>query len=128
MPKALAIAEEALVRLNASLIDKTWTENFEIPANTVGLRRVEFDDCIYILAEASKEDSRFVIVDVDILAEVELPADTLSRIFRAGICKFDRTSALPTNWQPFHEGSFFSIYVSNSRLRTHNQKLTMAAM
>ncbi|MFC4214132.1 UvrD-helicase domain-containing protein [Pseudophaeobacter arcticus] len=121
MPKALVIAEEALVSLNVSLIDETWTENFEIPANTVGLRRVEFDDCIYILAEASKEDSRFVIVDVDILAKVEFPADTLSRIFRAGICKFDRTSALPTNWQPFHEGPIFSIYVSNSR--TSRQRL-----
>lgn len=121
MPKALAIAEEALVRLDASLIDNTWTENFEIPTNTVGLRSVKFGDCIYILADASTEDSRFVIVDVDILTAVEVSADTLSRIFRAGVCKFDRTSALPTNWQPFHEGSIFSIYASSSR--TSGQRL-----
>lgn len=121
MPKALAIAEEALMRLDASLIDKTWTENFEIPPNTVGLRRVEVGDCIYILAASSTEESRLVIVDVDILAAVESPQDTLSRIFRAGICKFDRTVALPITWQPFHEGSIFSIYASGSR--TARQRL-----
>lgn len=115
MPKALAIAEEALVRLDASLIDKTWTEKFEIPANTVGLRRVEFGDCIYILANSSTEDSRLVIIDVKILAAVESPEDTLSRIFRAGVCKFDRTIALPTNWQPYHDGSIFSIYASSAK-------------
>ena len=76
MPKALAIAEEALIRLDAALIDETWTENFEIPANTVGRRRVKFGDCIYILADASKEDSRFVIVDVDILAKLDSKVDT----------------------------------------------------
>lgn len=111
----IVIVESALSALDSALINESWFENYDIPENTLGLRKVELNDIVYILSDDADESSGVVIVDAAVLSSDISPAALLSRICRVGMRQFDRTISLPVAWQPFHEGSLLSIYATSSR-------------
>lgn len=113
--KAIVIVDSALSALDSALIDGSWLENFAIPENSQGIRKVELNDVVYILTADADETSGFVVVDIDVLASRTGAIEMLNRIARVGLRQFDRNIALPVAWQPFHEGSLLSIYAAPNR-------------
>lgn len=113
--KAVVIIESALSALDSALIEESWFENFEFPDNTMGIRKVEVNDIIYILSNEADESSGVVVVNSEVFRSDISPAALLSRISRVGMRRFDRTISLPVAWQPYHEGSLLSIYAVPSR-------------
>lgn len=113
--KALVIVESALTTLESALIEESWFNNFDIPQNTVGIRKVELDGVVYILTDDADETSRVVVVDKEIFSPENSSATLLSRISRVGMRQFDRTISLPVAWQPYHEGALLSICAAPSR-------------
>tara|TARA_R110000868_G_scaffold43803_8_gene147011 strand:+ start:26875 stop:29088 length:2214 start_codon:yes stop_codon:yes gene_type:complete len=113
--KGVVIVGSALSALDSALIDESWFENFDIPDNALGLRKVELNDIVYILTDDADETSAFVVADAVIFSPEISSIALLSRIARVGMRQFDRNISLPIAWQPYREGSLLSIYAAPSR-------------
>ncbi|MBI5131357.1 MAG: UvrD-helicase domain-containing protein [Rhodopseudomonas palustris] len=106
----------ALGILDAALIDESWFDNFNIPQNTEGLRRVRLGSVVYLLSASASLESGVVVVKAGskgIFKSVAKPRAAFERIMRVGLRQFDRNIAVPVAWQPYHEGSLLSVYAES---------------
>ncbi|NEW88710.1 hypothetical protein DU475_15750 [Rhodopseudomonas sp. WA056] len=114
MPVEFLVVDEcALGILDAALIDDSWFQDFEIPPNTEGLRRVRIRDAVYLLSANASLESGSVVVKTGsdgIFKRLAKPRSAFERIMRVGLRQFDRNIAVPVSWQPYHEGSRLSVY------------------
>ncbi len=113
--RGVVIVESALSILDSALFDEAWFKTFDIPENTLGIRRIKLNDIIYIFSADDDESSGVVVVDAVIFNSHISSAALLSRIIRVAMRQFDRTISLPVAWQPYREGSLLSIYAAPTR-------------
>ncbi|MDT4328279.1 UvrD-helicase domain-containing protein [Methylomonas sp. MS20] len=108
----LVIDQHALNILDSAVIEENWFDEFNIPKNTEGLRRINFQDIVYLLSENADLDSRLLVVKIGSTGVFSGEAKTtiFERIIRVALRHFDRNITLPIQWQPYHEGSLLSVY------------------
>ncbi|NRP75736.1 hypothetical protein ILFOPFJJ_06659 [Ensifer psoraleae] len=109
----LVIDEDAVGILDAALIEDAWFSDFNVPANAVGLRRVEIGSVVYLLSKKADLESGLLVVQIGesgVFASVTKPRSAFERIVRVALRQFNRSISLPIQWQPYHEGSLLSVY------------------
>lgn len=115
---ALVIDQRTVGILDRALIEDSWLNRFEIPSNTEGLRRVQRDNIVYLLSEDADTGDGYLVLDARIFnGSVVLPKPRLAfeRIIRVALRHFDRSIAIPIQWQPYHVGSLLSVYAQPTR-------------
>ena len=115
---ALVIDQKAVNILDRAFVEDAWLQKFELPQNTDGLRRVELKDIIYLLSEDADLDDCYLIINTAMFgstAELAKPRTAFERVIRVALRHFDRSIAIPIQWQPYHVGSRLSIFAQPSR-------------
>ena len=109
----LVIDRRAVGLLNSALFEDSWFQDFNIPPNIEKLRRVQTGNITYILSNDADLSSGLLVVrtgSAGIFAHLTRPRTAFERILRVALRHFDRNITLPTQWQPYHEGSLLSVY------------------
>jgi len=113
MYDVLVVDSSAIGALDAALIDEEWFTEFDIPANTEGLRRVELGRSVYILSNDADIGSGLLVVNIGeggVFRGQGPRRPRFERILRVALRHFDRNITLPVQWQSYHEGSRMSVY------------------
>ena len=119
--EALVVDASAVAVLDAALIDEEWFSDFELPQNSVGLRRTVVDGIVYLLSPKVDLDQPLLVVNTGatgVFAESRKSQARFERVLRVALRKFDRNIALPLQWQSYHEGSRLSVFGEPSHLRS----------
>jgi hypothetical protein len=114
--KALVVDRRALESLDAALIEEEWFDEFMMPANSEGLRRVVLSDVVYILSNNADTDSGLLVVNIGrdgVFSGPGRKRPRFERILRVALRHFDRNVSLPVQWQAYHEGSRISVYAES---------------
>lgn len=121
----LVIDQHAVGMLDSALIiGDQWFENFNIPPNAEGLRRIESNGVVYILSSQAEIDSRLLIVRIGpsgVFAGAAKAGSVFERIIRVALRHFDRNITLPIQWQPYHEGALLSVYAEPFARKTQHR-------
>lgn len=115
---ALVIDEKAISILDRGFIEDAWLLKFEVPQNTAGLRRVESKDIVYLLSEDADIDDGYLVINTAVFAPaagLAKPCTAFERVIRVALRHFDRSIAIPIQWQPYHSGSRLSVFAQASR-------------
>jgi hypothetical protein len=115
---ALVIDQKAINILDRAFIEDAWLQKFEVPQNTDGLRRVESNDIVYLLSQSADLDDGYLIINTAIFAAatgLAKPCTAFERMIRVALRHFDRSIAVPIQWQPYHSGSLLSVFAQPSR-------------
>lgn len=115
-PKVLVIDVEALQTLDAALIEEQWFEGYEIPPESLGIRRVQIQDVVYIISRTANDLLKLLVVNVSpsgVFKDSDNKRSVFERILRVSMRHFDRSVHIPTPWQVYHEGSKLSVYAAN---------------
>ncbi|SFB19140.1 hypothetical protein SAMN03159488_02288 [Pseudomonas sp. NFIX10] len=115
---ALVVDQKAISILDRAFVEDAWLQKFEVPQNSDGLRRVESKDIVYLLSENADLDDGYLVINTAIFApaaELAKPRTAFERVIRVALRHFDRSIAIPIQWQPYHTGSRLSVYAQPSR-------------
>lgn len=115
---ALVIDQKAISILDRAFVEDAWLQEFEVPPNTDGLRRVKSKDIVYLLSEAADLEGGYLVINTALFApaaELAKPCTAFERVIRVALRHFDRGIAIPVQWQPYHVGSLLSVYAQSSR-------------
>ena len=115
---ALVIDQKAISILDRAFVEDSWLQNFEVPQNTDGLRRVESKDIIYLLSEDADLDDGYLVINTVVFAPaagLAKPRTAFERMIRVALRHFDRSISIPIQWQPYHVGSRLSVFAQSSR-------------
>lgn len=113
MIKTITIDQFALAALDRALIEDAWFDNFEIPANAEGIRRVMQDERVYLLSDTADLDCGYLTIACKVFRSTHawFSMRTLfERIVRVAMRHFDRNISIPISWQPYHTGKLISVY------------------
>lgn len=122
---ALVIDQKAISILDRAFVEDAWLQEFEVPQNTDGLRRVKSKDIVYLLSEDADLDDGYLVINTavfDPAAGLVKPCTAFERVIRVALRHFDRGITIPIQWLPYHVGSLLSVYAQPSRdarLRVH---------
>ncbi|MDM5151553.1 UvrD-helicase domain-containing protein [Aeromonas salmonicida] len=122
----LVIDSKAVVTLDSALIDDNWFENFDIPPNTEGIRRVVINDSIYLLSQQADLDSILLVVRVGekgVFRTNAKPRSVFEKILRIGLRNIDRSVSIPVQWSPYNENSFLSVYAESIGFRNRRCRI-----
>lgn len=115
---ALVIDQKAISILDRAFVEDAWLQRFEIPQNTDGLRRVELNDVVYLLSEDADLDDGYLVINTAVFSPANAlakPCSAFERMIRVALRHFDRSIAIPIQWQPYHTGSRLSVFAQSSR-------------
>jgi hypothetical protein len=115
---ALVLDQKAISILDRAFVEDAWLQKFEVPQNTDGLRRVESKDIAYLLSEDADLDDGYLVINTavfDPAAGLVKPRTAFERVIRVALRHFDRSIAIPIQWQPYHSGSRLSVFAQPSR-------------
>lgn len=115
---ALVIDQKAISILDRALVEDAWLQEFEVPQNTDGLRRVKLKDVVYLLSEDADLDDGYLVINTAVFvsaAGLAKPCTAFERVIRVALRHFDRSIAIPIHWQPYHVSSLLSVYAQHSR-------------
>lgn len=115
---ALVIDRKAVGILDRAFVEDSWLNEFEVPQNTDGLRRIRLNDVVYLLSEEADTGSGYLVIDTKIFSSSTVLAKAriaFERIVRVALRHFDRSIAIPVQWQPYHSGSLLSVYAQPAR-------------
>lgn len=115
---ALVIDQKAISILDRAFVEDAWLQEFEVPQNTDGLRRVKSKDIVYLLSEDADLDDGYLVINTAVFtppAELAKPCTAFERVIRVALRHFDRGIAIPIQWQPYHVGSLLSVYAQAAR-------------
>lgn len=109
--KTLTLNQGSIELLNSAMIEPEWMPDLRVPTSH-GLKRVVIDQNVYILSTDADIDDPFFTIDLRILEgeSAEVIPGIISRALRVAARNHDKRIAIPRGWQPFHKGSFISIY------------------
>ena len=114
----LVIDQKSVGILDRALIEDNWLKSFEVPENAEGLRRVREGDRVYLFSEEADTSSGYLVIDTRIFdpsVPVAKPRLLFERIIRVALRHFDRSIAIPIQWQPYHSGALMSVYAQPAR-------------
>lgn len=116
-PRALILDQYAIGTLSNSAISEDWFENYAIPIDVKGLRRVNIGDCIYILSDRADESTRLLVINTSTSNVLNIPNSKrhlFSRILQVALVQFERGRVnLPVSWKSYRDSlrsSRLSIY------------------
>lgn len=115
---AIVIDQRAIGILDRAVVEDAWLQKFEVPQNTDGLRRVELKDIVYLLSEDAEPDDGYLVINTTVFApatQLAKPRTAFERVIRVALRHFDRSIAIPIQWQPYHTGSRLSVFAQSSR-------------
>lgn len=115
---ALVVDKKAISILDRAFVEDAWLQKFEVPQNSDGLRRVESNDIVYLLSEDADLDDCYLVINTAIFAPAAglvRPRTAFERVIRVALRHFDRSIAIPIQWQPYHAGSRLSVFAQPSR-------------
>ena len=115
---ALVIDQKAISILDRAFVEDAWLQEFEVPQNTDGLRRVKLEDIVYLLSEDADLEDGYLIINTAMFAAASglaKPRTAFERVIRVALRHFDRGIVIPIQWQPYHVGSRLSVYAQPSR-------------
>lgn len=115
---ALVIDQKAISILDRAVVEDAWLQKFEVPQNTDGLRRVQSKDIVYLLSENADLDDGYLVINTTVFAPATglvKPRTAFERVIRVALRHFDRSIAIPIQWQPYHTGSRLSVFAQSSR-------------
>lgn len=115
---ALVIDQKAIGILDRAFVEDAWLQEFEVPQNADGLRRVKSKDIIYLLSEDADLDNGYLVINTSMFvpaAGLAKPCTAFERVIRVALRHFDRGIAIPVQWQPYHVGSLLSVYAQPPR-------------
>lgn len=115
---ALVIDQKAISILDRAFVEDVWLKKFELPQNADGLRRVESKGIVYLLSENADLDDGYLVINTvvfDPAAKLTKPRTAFERVIRVALRHFDRSIAIPIQWQPYHSGSRLSVFAQPSR-------------
>lgn len=106
----LALTTGSLFKLSQFAIADSWFQDFELPEESAGLKRVEVANVIYIIERNLNDDDQpLVVIDVDKIFDGKTNVATLDRIITVGRSIYSDSVIVPTAWRPHREGSLLSI-------------------
>lgn len=111
----LVIEETALTIIDSALIEEKWFDDFEIPLNSAGLKKIVKNGIVYLLSNQSDLNSKYLVVNIGengALSKVKSKRNAFDRIIRVALKHFIRNISIPIQWQPYWTGSKLSIYSS----------------
>lgn len=126
--KALILTPTVLFRLTQFAIDRDWFQQFDLPTDVEGLRRVVVDQMVYIFeTETCSDTGPLVVINLDPLQGIFCDNGTqvrvLERIITVAKSIYSESVVLPPNWRRHQEGSMISIQAPsrqrNWRSRIH---------
>lgn len=115
---ALVLDQKAIYILDRAFVEDAWLQKFEVPQNTDGLRRVQSKDIVYLLSEDADLDDGYLVVNTSMFAAataIAKPRTAFERMIRVALRHFDRSIAIPIQWQPYHAGSRLSVFTQAAR-------------
>ena len=115
---AVVIDQKAIGILDRGFVEDAWLQQFEVPQNADGLRRVQSNDIVYLLSEDADLGDGYLIINTGIFGSasgIAKPRTTFERVIRVALRHFDRNIAIPIQWQAYHVGSRLSVYAQSSR-------------
>ncbi|WP_027912786.1 UvrD-helicase domain-containing protein [Pseudomonas sp. URIL14HWK12:I7] len=115
---ALVVNQKAISILDRAFVEDAWLQEFEVPQNTDGLRRVESKSIVYLLSEDADLDDGYLVINTAMFgptAGLAKPRSAFERVIRVALRHFDRSIAIPIQWQPYHTGSRLSVFAQPSR-------------
>ena len=120
--KALVLTPRALFKLSQFSIGPEWFDQYGLPTEECGLKRVVIDDKVYILeAELESDDSPIIVVNVagddGVLVDPATRSAIFERIITVGRSIFTESVSIPTGWRKHQEDSIFSIQASTREWR-----------
>lgn len=114
----VVIDKKAVGILDRAFVEDAWLQNFEVPDNADGLRRVQANGIVYLLSERADLNDGYLIINTAIFgpaSALSKPRTAFERVIRVALRHFDRSIAIPVQWQPYHAGSRLSVFVQPSR-------------
>ncbi|MBD1553140.1 UvrD-helicase domain-containing protein [Pseudomonas typographi] len=115
---ALVVDQKAISILDRAFVEDAWLEKFEVPQNSDGLRRVEANGTVYLLSENAELEDGYLVINTGIFgpaAGLAKLRTAFERVIRVALRHFDRSIAIPIQWQPYHAGSRLSVFAQASR-------------
>lgn len=115
---ALVVDQKAISILDRALVEDAWLQKFEVPQNSDGLRRVEANGIVYLLSENAELEDGYLVINTGIFgpaAGLARLRTAFERVIRVALRHFDRSIAIPIQWQPYHAGSRLSVFAQASR-------------
>lgn len=115
---ALVIDQKAISILDRAFIEDAWLQKFEVPQNTDGLRHVKSNDIVYLLSQEADIDDGYLVINTTVFsppAGLPKPRTAFERVIRVALRHFDRSIAIPIQWQPYHVGSRLSVFAQSPR-------------
>lgn len=115
---AVVIDKKAVGILDRAFVEDAWLQNFEVPDNADGLRRVQANGIVYLLSERADLNDGYLVINTAIFgpaSALSKPRTAFERVIRVALRHFDRGIAIPVQWQPYHAGSRLSVFVQPSR-------------
>ena len=107
----LAIDENMVELFRRSIaIDDNWFNSFSVPKTDHKIKRVIVDETVYFLSENAINDTRIMVMKIDIFSAVPKPRDAFDRLLFAALAQFGRIANVPNNWRPFYDRSLLSFY------------------
>lgn len=115
---ALVVDQKAISILDRAFVEDAWLQKFEVPQNSDGLRRVEANGIVYLLSENAELEDGYLVINTGIFgpaAGLARLRTAFERVIRVALRHFDRSIAIPIQWQPYHAGSRLSVFAQASR-------------
>ncbi|WP_369051411.1 UvrD-helicase domain-containing protein [Burkholderia gladioli] len=115
---AVVIDQKAISILDRAFVEDAWLQKFEVPQNTDGLRRVESKNIVYLLSQDADLGDGYLVINTAVFAptaKLTNPRTAFERVIRVALRHFDRSIAIPIQWQPYHSGSRLSVFAQSSR-------------
>lgn len=123
MMKAVVLDLDAVNNLTISGgLPETWINDFAVPSNTAGVRRVEHDGAIYIISDRATRDSRLLVIPLEegaIFAALPPSArlECFYRVLQASLSYFRQNVRIPVDWRVFHNGSLVSFQTNRKQAK-----------
>ena len=118
---ALVLDKKAVGILDRAFIEESWLKLFEIPKNAEGIRRVQKDSVVYLFSEDADTGSDYLVLNTSIFSgsvRLAKPRLAFERVVRVALRHFDRSIAIPIQWQPYHVAALMSVYAQPAREST----------
>ena len=120
---ALVLTPRALFRLSQFSIGPEWFDQFGLPAEDCGMKRIVIDRTVYLLdAKLDTDETPIVVVNVGgedgVLADPATRSSILERIITVGRSIYTDSVSIPTGWRKHQEDCVFSIQASSREWRS----------
>ncbi len=121
--KALVLTPRALFKLSQFSIGSEWFDQFGLPTEDCGLKRVVIDGTVYLLeADLDTDETPVIVVNsagIDgVLTDPTTRSSILERIITVGRSVYTDSVSIPTGWRKHQEDCVFSIQASSREWRS----------